>query len=142
MDDVVGAWLDREAARDTLAANTARLAVVTAAVRTTGHGLLRVPDPVVFGFAFTAPPRVATGVDLDGVGLEDADGTVLELPAVSAGVSQWLTDGRGLVRGAALFVHVGVDDSGIGAELAGRGIGHHFVFTGLALTASPGVDVR
>lgn len=121
-------WLEREALRQQVGENSARLAFAWGSATTTGHGQIVYDTPIDFGLAFVEKPMVSYGFELtnrsDFVD-DDGDGPDRYVPISSGCVFDWIVDARGLYIGAYVAVRL-VCDTTIEIE-------HHFGFTGLAI---------
>jgi len=126
--DMFSAFLERERFQKTTQDNSAKLAIYSDEVSTTGWGEVDLEDCLVFDSTFIERPTVSYGCSI-----VDEDALVEgEYPRPHGWVRDWKQDQNGFYRGA--WVSVVVDGSpytapaGLGYEIV-----HSFVFTGIAL---------
>lgn len=121
-------FYDREAWREQVAENSARLAFAWGTAITTGQGSIALEDDIQFGIAFVEKPMVSYGYELlNRTDFEADDDTEINpvIPNAAGCVYEWDIDGRGLYVGAHVAVNV-IGDDVIEIE-------HHFGFTGVAI---------
>lgn len=123
--DLFGSFLERERFRRTVEENSAKLAIYSDEVTTSGWGEIDLEDCIIFDSTFIERPTVSYGCALDEVDLIDG-----EYPRPFGFVRDWKQDQNGFYRGA--WVSVVVSSAGVPVS-AGYNLFHSFVFTGIAL---------
>lgn len=121
-------YLEREAWRQQVGENSARLAFAWGTGESAGAGGKAFDKVIDFGLAFAEKPMFSYGFEVLNMKDFDADSDEADDPLipVSTGfVFDWLTDGRGFYRGAQVGVMV-YGETTVEIE-------HHFGFTGLAI---------
>ena len=93
---------------------------------TTGALNQQYPDAVMFDCSFAQKPRIYTGMYVDSASLQ----SLTTFPAVTVGVSRWISDPNGIYTGAYVFFRVDT-------TLADLEIQHSFMFTGIAMKYLP-----
>lgn len=125
--DLFSSFLEREQFQRTVRDNSAKLAIYSDEVTTSGWGEVDLEDCIVFDSTFIERPTVSYGCAVDEVELIDG-----EYPRPFGFVRDWKQDQNGFYRGA--WVSVVIDGSPyIAPSSPGYDLVHSFVFTGIAL---------
>lgn len=125
--DIFSAFIERERFRRTVDENSAKVAIYSNEVTTSGWGEIDLEDCIVFDSTFIERPTVSYGCAVDEVELIDN-----EYPRPFGFVRDWKQDQNGFYRGA--WVTVVVDGPPyLPPVSSGYDLVHSFVFTGIAL---------